>query len=63
MKADSSFSDFKCIYLAPIKSLCQQKMGEWKKKFPTFSIVELTGDTNESDATKIQSANIIIATA
>jgi replicative superfamily II helicase len=36
----------KCLYLAPIKSLCQEKKNQWKQKFNSkMNVVELTGDT------------------
>lgn len=37
---------FKTVYLAPIKSLCQQKLRDWKSKFSSLRILELTGDTS-----------------
>jgi ATP-dependent DNA helicase HFM1/MER3 len=36
----------KCLYLAPIKSLCHEKCHSWRKKFmASMNVMELTGDT------------------
>ena len=37
----------RCLYLAPIKSLCHEKSENWRKKFKNkITVSELTGDTN-----------------
>ena len=34
------------LYLAPIKSLCQEKCSQWEKKFRgRLTVAEVTGDT------------------
>ena len=51
--------------LAPSKALCQQRVKEWKETFGSlgFSVLELTGDINTSEALNIiQDASIIVTT-
>jgi len=57
-------SSLKVIYIAPIKTLCQQKFSEWQEKFTKFNLklLELTGDTEINDFAQFDSANIIITT-
>ena len=53
----------KCLYLAPMKSLCREKYNEWRQKFKEKAhLYELTGDTEEEQTDSFQKANIIIAT-
>jgi ATP-dependent DNA helicase HFM1/MER3 len=40
-------SQLKCLYLAPIKSLCHEKSANWHHKFGSkLNIFELTSDTS-----------------
>ena len=43
-------SNYKVLYLAPIRALCQQKVEEWTARFSNLSITvsELTGDSDFS---------------
>ena len=61
---NSFHKNYKIIYLAPIKTLCQQKYKEWNEKFSPFSltILELTGDSDVHDIDQYESAHIIITT-
>jgi replicative superfamily II helicase len=41
----------KCLYLAPIKSLCHEKFTQWREKFKKkLQITQLTGDTTEIES-------------
>jgi ATP-dependent DNA helicase HFM1/MER3 len=56
--------NFKIIYLAPIKSLCQEKFNEWRIKFfgLELNVVEATGDSEFVNYSLLNSANIILST-
>lgn len=55
---------FKIVYLAPIKSLCSERLRDWTKKFSHLNLpcAELTGDTNLSEMSKVRAASIIVTT-
>jgi ATP-dependent DNA helicase HFM1/MER3 len=55
---------FKIVYLAPIKSLCSERLRDWTKKFSHLNLpcAELTGDTNLNEMDKVRSACIIVTT-
>lgn len=53
---------FRAAYLAPIKSLCQQKTEEWKEAFKQLKVCEMTGDTLDEDTHDLQNSNLIVAT-
>jgi ATP-dependent DNA helicase HFM1/MER3 len=58
-----SESKTKCLYLAPIKSLCQEKYNSWRKKFTsTMKVIQLTGDTLEMEQDEFSNADIYVAT-
>ena len=65
---DNAFNSkkFKIIYLAPIKSLCQEKSFDWKIKFGQspldLKVVEATGDSEFINMSQLSSANIILTT-
>ena len=53
----------KCLYLAPIKALCHEKMRIWDKKFKKkVKIIELTSDNIENDELTLEDVDITIAT-
>lgn len=61
------FSQLKAIYICPLKSLCQEKLAEWRAKFQGKLLVnELTGDTfalnSVQDYTTLKESNIILTT-
>lgn len=60
----SSSLNFKAIYIAPIKSLCQEKYLDWKSRFARLSlkVIEVTGDSENINYTQINEANIILST-
>lgn len=62
--ASSTYTNFKVVYQAPTKSLCSERLRDWKKKFEPLNLkcAELTGDTDQSRIHYIQTANIIITT-
>ncbi len=39
LKAANTYECFRCVYLAPIKSLCQQKLLDWRTKFSSMNII------------------------
>ncbi|KAL5705274.1 DNA helicase [Ranunculus cassubicifolius] len=56
--------DMKVIYIAPLKALVRERMGDWKKRLVTQlgkKMVEMTGDFTP-DLMALESADIIIAT-
>ena len=57
---------FKIIYLAPIKSLCQEKYFEWRIKFGqsplNLKITEATGDSEFINILQLTQSNIILTT-
>jgi ATP-dependent DNA helicase HFM1/MER3 len=57
--------DAKCIYIAPNKALCQQKVVEWKQSFGALGafVVEITGDSAlENTMRLVAKASIIVTT-
>jgi ATP-dependent DNA helicase HFM1/MER3 len=63
-KKDNPNKNFKIIYLAPIKSLCQEKLSDWKQRFSKLNIgvTESTGDTEYINFPTIFTSNIILTT-
>ena len=57
---------FKIIYLAPIKSLCQEKYFEWRMKFGqsplNLKVTEATGDSEFINILQLTQSNIILTT-
>jgi len=51
-------------YISPMKSLCEEKMSDWKELFKDFKLCVLTGDYVLSDEKQreLEDADIIIAT-
>ena len=58
--------NFKIIYIAPIKSLCQEKTFDWKIKFSqnplNLNILEFTSDNEYINFTQLNEANLILTT-
>ena len=58
--------NFKIIYIAPIKSLCQEKTYDWKIKFTKppleLKVMEYTSDSEYLNMTLLNSSNIILTT-
>lgn len=54
----------KCVYIAPVKALVQEKLAEWKKKFTVLGIQvgELTGDSIQTDVSSLDKFDIIVTT-
>ncbi|KAK2737647.1 Sec63 [Myotisia sp. PD_48] len=57
-------SRFKIVYQAPTKSLCSERLRDWRPKFAPFDLqcAELTGDTDHFQLRSVQNASIIITT-
>lgn len=57
-------SNFKVVYQAPTKSLCSERVRDWRPKFASLDLqcAELTGDTDHSQLRSVQNASIIITT-
>ena len=55
---------FKIVYQAPTKSLCNERMRDWQKKFSHLNLqcAQLTGDTNQAEMARVRAATIIITT-
>ena len=62
----SSFQSgqYKIVYMAPTKSLCSERQGDWHRKFKHLDLecAELTGDTDQWQLRHVQNASIIITT-
>ncbi|BGP68563.1 ATP-dependent DNA helicase MER3 [Rhodotorula toruloides] len=63
----SDVSDAKVLYMAPTKSLCSERVADWKRKFEqTFGwiVQELTGDTDAVAGAwrEVANASIIVTT-
>ncbi|CAO3632232.1 unnamed protein product [Cunninghamella echinulata] len=54
----------KIIYMAPTKSLCSERIKDWKEKWSPFGITcnEFTGDTSFINVEDIRDSHIIITT-
>ncbi|KAG8176376.1 hypothetical protein JTE90_020162 [Oedothorax gibbosus] len=57
-------SRYKVVYMAPVKSLCNERYEDWQKKFVPFGAlcVQLTGDTEVEDYFNLQKYTIILTT-
>ncbi|XP_054713852.1 probable ATP-dependent DNA helicase HFM1 [Uloborus diversus] len=55
---------YKIVYMAPIKSLCNERYEDWKKKFQPLgaNCIQLTGDTETEDYFELQKYSIILTT-
>lgn len=55
---------FKVVYQAPTKSLCTERHRDWEKRFAALDLkcAELTGDTDHTHLTSVQTASIIVTT-
>lgn len=55
---------YKIVYMAPTKSLCSERQGDWRAKFSSLGLncAELTGDTDQAQLRHVQNASIIITT-
>lgn len=64
MSSALKIRNLKIIYIAPIKSLCSEKVKDWSDRFSPFNlkILELTGDSEYINTEKIKESNIIITT-
>ncbi|KWU46356.1 P-loop containing nucleoside triphosphate hydrolase protein, partial [Rhodotorula sp. JG-1b] len=63
----SSSTDAKVLYMAPTKSLCSERVADWKKKFEGglgWTVQELTGDSDYSSGAwkDVAKARIIVTT-
>lgn len=57
--------DAKCIYIAPNKALCQQKVVDWRRAFGQVGavVVEITGDSPVDNTMRlVAKASIIVTT-
>ena len=58
--------NFKIIYIAPIKSLCQEKTFEWKMKYSKspleLNVTEYTSDSEYLNISLLNKSNIILTT-
>ena len=58
--------NFKIIYIAPIKSLCQEKTFEWKMKYSKhpleLNVTECTSDSEYLNINLLNNSNIILTT-
>lgn len=63
----TSTPDAKVVYIAPTKSLCNERALDWTKKFSNSAmnckVVELTGDTTFGSLHTVGDARIIVTTA
>ncbi|KAJ8927311.1 hypothetical protein NQ314_020225, partial [Rhamnusium bicolor] len=61
---NGDISQCKIIYICPIKSLCQERLIDWHKKFSTFGIncISVTGDSENVNFHHLVNHNLIIST-
>lgn len=62
---EASRGRLKCLYLAPIKSLCHEKSVSWMEKFShKLKVFELTSDTSQEEENNndLEDTNLVIAT-
>ncbi|KAK9453923.1 hypothetical protein V1511DRAFT_503616 [Dipodascopsis uninucleata] len=61
---DNSSSNSKIVYIAPTKSLCNERFHDWATRFSTISLTcaSLTGDTSAEEIETVRNADIIITT-
>jgi ATP-dependent DNA helicase HFM1/MER3 len=53
------------VYIAPIKALCQERLHDWKSKFPALNMRELTSDGDDDGGgggPSLRSADLVFAT-
>ncbi|KAK7476597.1 hypothetical protein BaRGS_00032143 [Batillaria attramentaria] len=57
-------SNIRVVYMAPMKSLCSERVGDWKQKLSPLGLecLELTGDSDLTDFTALHHAHIICTT-
>ncbi|KAJ8983996.1 hypothetical protein NQ317_008701 [Molorchus minor] len=57
-------SKIKIIYICPMKSLCQERLVDWHKKFSPFGLncASFTGDSDNIDFQQLTNHNLIIST-
>ncbi|KAL0232237.1 hypothetical protein PCE1_002579 [Barthelona sp. PCE] len=60
MRMVRSGDDSKCVYVAPLKALVNERARDWRKKFPYLRIIELTGESQPTPY-EIERAHIICA--
>lgn len=62
--AISATGQYKIVYQAPTKALCDERQRDWKKKLDSLGLkcVTVTGDSDFADLRAVQSANLIITT-
>ncbi|KAJ8959090.1 hypothetical protein NQ318_022347 [Aromia moschata] len=56
--------DLKIVYISPIKSLCQERLVDWHRKFSPFGLncASFTGDSDNVDFQQLTNHNLIIST-
>ncbi|RLV95616.1 ATP-dependent DNA helicase MER3 [Spathaspora sp. JA1] len=57
-------SNFKVLYLAPTKALCNERQLDWSNKFKNIGLTvgTLTGDTSFKESENVRKSHIIIST-
>ncbi|XP_023243085.1 probable ATP-dependent DNA helicase HFM1 [Centruroides sculpturatus] len=57
-------SNFKMVYMAPMKAICSERYNDWKVKFGPLGLhcTELTGDSELDDYFELQQFSIILTT-
>lgn len=57
-------SNWKGVYMAPLKALCQEMFTKWKSMFSKIGLTcqELTGDTDITNLQEIQKAQLLLTT-
>ncbi|TMW68316.1 hypothetical protein Poli38472_005784 [Pythium oligandrum] len=56
----------KAVYIAPVKALLQERLGDWQKRFGastlSMAFVELSGDTRDVGVQEVVGAQVILTT-
>ncbi|GFT18088.1 probable ATP-dependent DNA helicase HFM1 [Nephila pilipes] len=57
-------SRYKIVYMAPVKSLCNERFEDWQQKFEPLGApcIQLTGDSGNEDYFELQKYTIILTT-
>ncbi|ESN99816.1 hypothetical protein HELRODRAFT_151832, partial [Helobdella robusta] len=64
LKESRQISNFKIVYMAPIKALVSEKFNEWQAKLSPLGLncCELTGDSEIEDYSELRGVHVILTT-
>ncbi|XP_017783444.1 PREDICTED: probable ATP-dependent DNA helicase HFM1 [Nicrophorus vespilloides] len=64
LEGDTSHSNFKIVYVAPMKAICEERLLDWHKKFSPLGLqcITATGDSDNITFSSLLNHNLIITT-